>query len=149
MQSSLHLLPSTTGLFKKISGLSLAEKRDRNRHQTAQMRKRQTYFRHSGVKRIKMETINVYIHPLEQQTCFIRPTYGRHDILMSSHETCTLASRAYISAIPLAHITQADTSLVKNISPVITGVEVWDFSHVKQSHVWLRGAINHKLLYLK
>lgn len=31
MQSSLHLLPSTTGLFRKISGLSLAaEEEEKN-----------------------------------------------------------------------------------------------------------------------
>lgn len=32
IQSSLHLLPSTTGLFRKISGLSLAaEEEEKNR----------------------------------------------------------------------------------------------------------------------
>lgn len=43
VQSSLHLLPSTTGLFKKISGLSLAKKK-RVRVRSIERNKKDAYF---------------------------------------------------------------------------------------------------------
>lgn len=52
-----------------------------------------------------------------------------------------------MSTIPLAHIAQGDTSLVKTISLVITALEHRDFSHV-QTVVHL-ALWDHKLLYFK
>lgn len=45
-----------------------------------------------------------------------------------------------LSTMALAQITQHETSLVKNINPVITVLERRDFSHVKQSlrdHIYI------------
>lgn len=60
-----------------------------------------------------------------------------------SHESLALASCAYMSTMQLAKVTQADTSLVKTISPVITALEPRDSSHVKLPHIWRAGTINY------
>lgn len=41
VQSSLHLLPSTTGRFRKISGLSLAKQRKRERKRVRKTKKKE------------------------------------------------------------------------------------------------------------
>lgn len=89
---------------------------------------------------------NVYLHHSKPPAHFFIQ-YDRHDIRIQSHESFTLASRAYISTVPLAHITQADTSLVRTISLVITALEARDFRHsqtMERLALW-----DHKLLYLK
>lgn len=70
-------------------------------------------------------------------------TYDRHDIMIWSSESLRLVSWAYMSTMSLAHITQADTALVKTIRPVITALQHRDFSHVKQLHISLWGTINY------
>lgn len=131
VQSSLHLLPSTTGLFKKISGLSLATKTEQG---------------HGSIYRSedqKWAECTRLLKKINARLYFVHSSRDGLDIMTHSREWLTLASWACVSTMPLAHITQTETSLVKTSSPVITALELRDFSPVIESHFWLRGIINY------
>lgn len=149
VQSSLHLLPSTTGLFKKISGLSLAKGKRARVRRTERNKKIHISFKAfkttKCIKLIKTKSY-VYTHIYILYTRFTWEMWHDDKVSWVTH-IGILSLRVYYGTG--SHYTDSQTSLVKTLSPVTAALEPRDFNHGKQSHNWPRGTIDLIISYLK